>query len=83
MPYFWSVWYGHRIQFVGTPRANEVRMLSEPGSERLLALYRRGDRLVGCLTVDRPGQIMKYRRLIAERESWNDALRFASGTRLP
>jgi len=77
VPYFWSVWYGQRIQFVGTPQADEVRMLGEPGSERLLALYRRGNRLVGCLTVDRPGQIMKYRRLIAERASWNHALRFA------
>jgi NADPH-dependent 2,4-dienoyl-CoA reductase/sulfur reductase-like enzyme len=77
VPYFWSVWYGQRIQFVGIPQADEVRMLSEPGSERLLALYRRGDRLTGCLTVDRPGQIMKYRRLIAERASWDEALQFA------
>jgi NADPH-dependent 2,4-dienoyl-CoA reductase/sulfur reductase-like enzyme len=80
VPYFWSVWYGQRIQFVGIPQADEVRMLSEPGSERLLALYRRGDRLTGCLTVDRPGQIMKYRRMIAERASWNQALRFALST---
>jgi NADPH-dependent 2,4-dienoyl-CoA reductase/sulfur reductase-like enzyme len=80
VPYFWSVWYGQRIQFVGIPQADEVRMLSEPGSERLLALYRRGDRLTGCLTVDRPGQIMKYRRLISERASWHQALRYALST---
>jgi NADPH-dependent 2,4-dienoyl-CoA reductase/sulfur reductase-like enzyme len=80
VPYFWSVWYGQRIQFVGIPQADEVRMLSEPDGERLLALYRRGDRLTGCLTVDRPGQIMKYRRLISERTDWDEALRYALGT---
>ncbi|MEU4559513.1 FAD-dependent oxidoreductase [Actinoplanes sp. NPDC023936] len=83
VPYFWSVWYGQRIQFVGVPQADEVSVVSEPGSERLLALYRRGARLVGCLTVDRPGQIMKYRRMISERASWDHALRFARSARLP
>ncbi len=78
VPYFWSDWYEHRIQFVGIPRADEIRVVSEElGEERFLALYRRGDRLVGTLTVDRPTQIMKYRRMIAQRGSWSDALAYA------
>jgi NADPH-dependent 2,4-dienoyl-CoA reductase/sulfur reductase-like enzyme len=75
VPYFWSDWYGSRIQFVGRPRADEIRV-GDPG-ERFLALYRRGDRLVGTITIDRPAQIMKYKRLIAQRASWSDALAFA------
>ncbi|HEY3464370.1 MAG TPA: FAD-dependent oxidoreductase [Amycolatopsis sp.] len=71
VPYFWSDWYGHRIQFVGTPHADEV--VSADG----VTLYRRGDRIAGALTVDRPREIMKYRRRIAARAAWGEALAFA------
>ncbi|WP_439382040.1 NAD(P)/FAD-dependent oxidoreductase [Amycolatopsis lexingtonensis] len=71
VPYFWSDWYGHRIQFVGTPDADEVVTAGDT------TLYRRGDRLVGALTVDRPREIMKHRRRIAGRAPWAEALAFA------
>jgi NADPH-dependent 2,4-dienoyl-CoA reductase/sulfur reductase-like enzyme len=80
VPYFWSDWYGSRIQFVGVPVADEVRVLSsETGDERFLAFYRTGDRLTGALTIDRPAQIMKFSRLIANRAGWAEALEFAGG----
>lgn len=79
VPYFWSDWYAHRIQFVGTPRADEV-VVAVPVSGGFTALYRRGDRIVGALTVDRPREIMKYRRHIAGRAPWPEALAFAAGT---
>ncbi|MFJ1765438.1 NAD(P)/FAD-dependent oxidoreductase [Amycolatopsis sp. NPDC088138] len=69
VPYFWSDWYGHRIQFVGTPHADEV--LVQGGT----TLYRRADRVVGALTVDRPREIMKHRRRIAARAPWSEALK--------
>jgi NADPH-dependent 2,4-dienoyl-CoA reductase/sulfur reductase-like enzyme len=71
VPYFWSDWYGHRIQFVGTPHADEVVVQGDT------TLYRRGDRVAGALTVDRPREIMKYRRRIAARAPWSEALAFA------
>lgn len=74
MPYFWSDWYGHRIQFVGVPQADEIAVIAH---DPYLALYRRGDRVVGALTVDRPTQIMKLRRLISQRASWAEATGFA------
>ncbi len=78
VPYFWSDWYGHRIQFVGIPKADEIRPVSrELGEEKFLALYRRGDRIVGCISIDRQSQIMKYRRMIMQRKSWAEALEFA------
>jgi NADPH-dependent 2,4-dienoyl-CoA reductase/sulfur reductase-like enzyme len=79
VPYFWSDWYEHRIQFVGVPGEDETRLASEElGDDRFLALYRRGDRLVGALAIDRPGQIMKYRRMISGQAGWDEALDFAS-----
>lgn len=75
VPYFWSDWYGHRIQFVGVPQADEVEVIDR---EPYLALYRRGGRVVGALTIDRPTQIMKLRKLIAQRASYEDARAFAT-----
>lgn len=78
IPYFWSDWYGHRLQFVGSPRADEVELLAADGTGAL-ALYRRGDRLVGAFTLDRRRDVMKLRAQIAQRTDWPTARAFAEG----
>jgi len=45
---------------------------------RWVALYRRGRRLIGALTMNAPTEIMKYRSLILRHTSWEDALTFAA-----
>lgn len=87
VPYFWSDWYDSRIQFVGMPSHEEVRVvrgaLNEPA---FVALYRAGDRLVGALALNQPAAISKYRGLVARGCCWDEALDFAasqvSSTRL-
>jgi NADPH-dependent 2,4-dienoyl-CoA reductase/sulfur reductase-like enzyme len=67
VPYFWSDWYGSRIQFVGTAIADGVEFVAgDPDESRFVAVYRSGDRIVGAATLDEPRIIMKLRRLIAE-----------------
>ena len=79
VPYYWSDWYEHRIQFVGIPTADEVHIASGSIDEgRLIALYRKEDRIVGALTVRQPRQIMKLRALIEQRASWDQALELAA-----
>jgi NADPH-dependent 2,4-dienoyl-CoA reductase/sulfur reductase-like enzyme len=79
VPYFWSDWYGSRIQLVGVPDADEVRIVSGSADElRFVALYRTGDRLTGALALNRRAEIMKYRPLIARRARWAEALEFAA-----
>ena len=79
VPYFWSDWYDSRIQFVGIPGADEVRVVSgSTEDKKFVALYRSGDRLTGTLTVDRRADVMKYRMLMAKRASWDEALAFAA-----
>ena len=41
---------------------------------RFVAIYGRAGRLVGALALSRPRLLVAYRRLIAERASWEDAL---------
>jgi NADPH-dependent 2,4-dienoyl-CoA reductase/sulfur reductase-like enzyme len=79
VPYFWSDWYDSRIQFVGVPATDEIRVVEgdpEVGG-RMVALCREGDQLAGALTVNGQNVIMKYRGLIMKRASWSDALAFA------
>ncbi|MEU8413483.1 FAD-dependent oxidoreductase [Amycolatopsis japonica] len=78
VPYFWSDWYGSRFQFVGIPATDEVRVVDgDTDGTGFTALYREGDRLAGALTLNRPRDIMKYRRLITGEASWDDGLAFA------
>jgi NADPH-dependent 2,4-dienoyl-CoA reductase/sulfur reductase-like enzyme len=78
VPYFWSDWYGTRVQFVGGSDADEVVVVhGAPQERRFVALYRKQDRLVGALAVNRPALIMKYRGLIADAAAWSTALEFA------
>jgi NADPH-dependent 2,4-dienoyl-CoA reductase/sulfur reductase-like enzyme len=83
VPYFWSDWYGSRIQFVGVPESEEVALVDGDAAtgDRWTALYRQGDRLVGALTVNGQTVIMKYRRMIGQKCSWADALDFAQKRR--
>ncbi|MDQ6838572.1 MAG: FAD-dependent oxidoreductase [Actinomycetota bacterium] len=77
VPYFWSDWYTDKLQMVGITDADEVRFIGDPDDEQWLALYRRRDLLVGALTLNRPGKIMKYRAMISRNTPWHDALDFA------
>ncbi|HWD05787.1 MAG TPA: FAD-dependent oxidoreductase [Amycolatopsis sp.] len=79
VPYFWSDWYDSRIQFVGEPEADEIAIVDRGWEEgKLLALYRCGDRVTGALTVNRPTLVMKFRRMIANREAWSSAVEFGA-----
>jgi NADPH-dependent 2,4-dienoyl-CoA reductase/sulfur reductase-like enzyme len=79
VPYFWSDWYGSRVQFVGIPATDEVLVAngSAEFGDRCVALYREGERLVGVLAINGQSVIMKYRGLIARRASWAEGLAFA------
>ncbi|MBV6755110.1 NAD(P)/FAD-dependent oxidoreductase [Rhodococcus opacus] len=78
VPYFWSDWYGRRIQFAGLPIGEPVVVSGHWGGEAFVALYREGDRLIGALALNRRGDIMKYRALLARGADWNAALDLAS-----
>ncbi len=76
VPYFWSDQYGTKIQFLGRSTGfDEVRVVDgDPASGAGVALYRRGDRLVGALGLNRIKAVMGYRALLADAASWSTAL---------
>ncbi|MCW2800814.1 MAG: hcaD [Aeromicrobium sp.] len=74
-PYFWSEWYGHKIQLLGEP-AHEVELLGAGGAtDPFIAQYRFDGQLVGAFGLDRTGSVMKLRKAIDDRSSWQSMLR--------
>ncbi len=73
VPYFWSDWYTDKIQMVGICAADDVVVVGSIDDHDWLALYCRGDLLVGALAVNKPGKIMKYRAKIAAGATFADA----------
>jgi hypothetical protein len=71
VPYFWSDWYGHKLQMVGE-HTDEVEVVGEAHGPWVV-LFRSGDLLGGAVTLDLPGRIMKLRRMIATGTSWDEA----------
>lgn len=75
VPYFWSDWYGSRIQFVGVPSVDETEVVwGDADADHFLTLYREGDRVAGALALNGQGVIMRIRKLIAGGAAWDTAL---------
>jgi NADPH-dependent 2,4-dienoyl-CoA reductase/sulfur reductase-like enzyme len=74
IPYFWSIQYSQKIQFVGI--GGEFSGVVEGGidEERFVATYELEGRLVGALCVNAPARLARYRKLIAERTGIDEVL---------
>jgi NADPH-dependent 2,4-dienoyl-CoA reductase/sulfur reductase-like enzyme len=78
VPFVWSDQYDRKIQTVGVV-AGEYHIAHGTLAERqFVALFRNGDRIVGALGFNRARFVMQYRKLIAERASWDEALALAN-----
>jgi NADPH-dependent 2,4-dienoyl-CoA reductase/sulfur reductase-like enzyme len=80
IPWFWSDQYDRKIQLSGRASPDDrVQVVSgSVDDRRFVALYGRGDRVVGVLGMNQPAQVMRSRSLIEDRVSWDDAVRRAS-----
>ena len=79
VPWFWSDQYDRKIQLAGRAGPDdEVRIITGSTQERrFAALYGRAGRLVGVLGFNRPRHVMKYRNLIEQGTSFDDAVKIA------
>ncbi|HMS89988.1 MAG TPA: FAD-dependent oxidoreductase [Acidimicrobiales bacterium] len=76
VPWFWSDQYDRKIQLAGRVRPDDELLvvagaLDEP---RFCVLYGRAGRVTGALAVNMPARVVRYRRAIADRLTWADAL---------
>jgi NADPH-dependent 2,4-dienoyl-CoA reductase/sulfur reductase-like enzyme len=80
VPFVWSDQYDVKIQSVGRFNADDDLHVAHGtlDERRFVALFGRRGRLTGALGFGRPRQVMQYRRMIAERRSFDDALEHAA-----
>ncbi len=79
VPFFWSDQFDSRIQFIGRAHGDdEVRLVAGDPDGPFVALYGHAGRLRGVLGVNLPKLVMPYRRLLAARASWDEALAHAA-----
>lgn len=76
VPFVWSDQYDVKIQVAGRVRGDDrIEIVDGAIDElRFVAAVGREGRLVGAVAFNRPRVLMQYRRLIAERCSFDDAL---------
>jgi 3-phenylpropionate/trans-cinnamate dioxygenase ferredoxin reductase subunit len=81
VPWFWSDQYDRKVQLAGLAGAGDaVEVVSGSFDDRrFVAFYGRHDRLVGVLGMNHPAAVMRYRALVEQGASWDDALAAAGG----
>ncbi|MGH7643477.1 MAG: NAD(P)/FAD-dependent oxidoreductase [Candidatus Dormibacteria bacterium] len=68
VPYFWTEQYGAMVQQVGlTGEAGDPVLRGDPESGRFSVFYLTGDRLSGCVAVNRFPDLAAARRLLSHR----------------
>jgi 3-phenylpropionate/trans-cinnamate dioxygenase ferredoxin reductase subunit len=79
VPFFWSDQYETKIQVIGLPGPDDEVVVVDGSVDegKLVALYRRADRLRAVLAFSRPRQLMSYRPLLAAGASFDEALGLA------
>ena len=80
VPFVWSDQYDRKIQTVGVVSADaDVHIAHGTLADRqFVALFGVNGRIVGALGFNRPRFVMQYRKLIADRASYEEALKLAT-----
>jgi NADPH-dependent 2,4-dienoyl-CoA reductase/sulfur reductase-like enzyme len=79
VPFFWSDQFDSRIQFVGRAHGgDDIRVILGDVDDKFVAMYGYGDRLRGVLGVGMPKPVMRMRKLISDRASWDEAVTYAA-----
>jgi 3-phenylpropionate/trans-cinnamate dioxygenase ferredoxin reductase subunit len=79
VPYVWSDQYDSKIQIVGRPgAADHVEVpIGAFDDRKFVALTHRDGRLTGAVGLDEPRKVMRFKRLLTTRPTWDEALAVA------
>jgi NADPH-dependent 2,4-dienoyl-CoA reductase/sulfur reductase-like enzyme len=79
VPYVWSDQYDSKIQIVGRPGPNDdvAVPIGAFDDRKFVALTHRDGRLTGAVGLDEPRKVMRFKRLLTTRPSFDEALEVA------
>ncbi len=72
VPYFWTDWYGTRVQGLGDTDSGEPWTVGDPSTGSFAVLYREGGRLAGAIGFDRSRDMTVFRRLLRRGATWDE-----------
>jgi NADPH-dependent 2,4-dienoyl-CoA reductase/sulfur reductase-like enzyme len=79
VPFFWSDQFDSRIQYVGRAHGDDdVRVIAGDLDGNFMAMYGHAGRLRGVLGVNMAKPVMRMRKLISDRASWEEAVTYAA-----
>ena len=80
LPYIWSDQYDIKIQVLGNPRPDDVVEVVDGSEEdgRFVAIFGRGGNLTAAVGFGRPRQLMRFRSLLLDHKSFEEARSFLS-----
>ncbi|MFC7329984.1 NAD(P)/FAD-dependent oxidoreductase [Marinactinospora rubrisoli] len=83
VPYFWSDQYGMKVQLIGQAApADTVEFVhGSPQDRKFVAFFGRAGMLVGVLGLRSTAKVMRYRPLLVESTTWEQALAAAGRQR--
>ena len=81
VPYVWSDQYDRKLMSAGRFRPDDEMQIHHGSLDerRFVALFGRGGRLVGALAMNRAPKFIKYRRMLREGASFENAVAAAKG----
>ncbi|MCU1380104.1 MAG: thcD2 [Acidimicrobiales bacterium] len=79
VPYVWSDQYDSKIQIVGRPGPTDhVEVpIGAFDDRKFVALTHRDGRLTGAVGLDEPRKVMRFKRLMTTRPTWDEAMAVA------
>lgn len=83
VPFVWSDQYGTRIQIAGHVQADDTPevLVGSVDERAFLAAYRRGDRLVAVAALGLIRPFVKFRILLGQGATWDEAIALAASLR--
>lgn len=80
VPWFWSDQYDRKIQLAGRPAPGDRCEIVHGSTDefRFVALYGRGEQLVGVLGMNRPRHVIQLRALLEDGATFDEALERAA-----
>ncbi|WP_420606454.1 NAD(P)/FAD-dependent oxidoreductase [Novosphingopyxis sp.] len=77
VPWFWSDQYGIKMQLVGSAYDHHEVRIVDDADGKLLALFRRDDRMIGAFAIANTKRVLTFRRLLDRDPSWIEGLEAA------
>ncbi len=74
VPFFWTSWFDTKLKSVGIPRVSDSSYIAESSDEKILIVYKAGDKIVGAAGFSVDAELMDIEHALRTGADPNNAL---------